>query len=144
MELRDIFPIAIQMAAEAHDGTISKDGTPYILHPIRLMMWAEGYEQQIAAILHDTIEDTYLTLGHLRDAGIPNHIVEAIDCLSKREGEAYEDFIERIALNPLATAVKLLDLRDNIDVTRMPELTDWDLKRTAKYHRAIRQLTNQL
>jgi len=138
--LRDLLPIAIQMAAHAHGGTINKDGSPYILHPIRLMMRARGYAEQIVAVLHDTVEDTSLTLARLQEAGFPREVVAAVDALTKREGEEYASSIERVAGNPLAARVKLLDLYDNIDVTRLPELGEWELQRTAKYHRAILRL----
>ena len=94
----------------------------------------------IVSVLHDTVEDTPFTLDAVRKAGFPDEIVDALDALTKRQGEDYEAFIERIAQNPLATRVKLLDLYDNIDVTRLPELGEWELKRTVKYHRAIRRL----
>lgn len=140
MSYRDLLLIAIKMAVDAHGSTINKDGTPYILHPIRLMMRANGYAEQIVSILHDTIEDTPLTLEDLRNAGFPEELVTAVGAVTKREGEDYEAFIERIALDPLATRVKLLDLYDNIDATRLPELSEKDLARIARYHRAIQRL----
>jgi hypothetical protein len=66
--------------------------------------------------------------------------VAAIDCLSKREGELYEDFIARIKPNDLARRVKIADIRDNMDLTRLPQVSDKDLQRVAKYHRALREL----
>lgn len=142
MQYELFLPRAIELAVKAHDTTMNKDGTPYILHLLRLMMAADGYPAKIVAVLHDTIEDTPLTLQALADEGFPHRILEALDAVTKREGEAddYEAFIERIVLNPLAVEVKLLDLYDNIDVTRLPVLGDWELQRTAKYHRAILRL----
>ncbi|MBC7808371.1 MAG: GTP pyrophosphokinase [Akkermansiaceae bacterium] len=140
MEYRDLLPIAIHLAVEAHGATIGKDGTPYILHPLRLMTRANGYAEQIVAVLHDTVEDTYLNLDILREEGFPKEIRNAVGALTRKDGETYEEFIERIAENPLATAVKLLDLYDNIDATRLPELGDKELQRIAKYHRAIVRL----
>lgn len=140
MDYRFLLPKAIEIAAKAHGTVINKDGTPYILHPLRLMMNAEGYPEKIVAILHDTIEDTPLTLEALAEEGFPPEIIDALVAVTKQEGEEYDAFIERIALNPLAVKVKLLDLYDNIDVTRLPELGESDLLRTAKYHRAIRRL----
>ncbi len=109
-------------------------------HPLRLMMKAEGYADKIVAVLHDTLEDTLLTAECLEDEGFPAEIINAIEAITKREGEDYETFIERIALNSLAVRVKLFDLYDNIDVTRLPELGDRELERAAKYHRAIKRL----
>lgn len=140
MDYRFLLPKAIEMAAKEHGSVMNKDGSPYILHPLRLMMKAEGYADKIVAILHDTLEDTPLTVECLEDEGFPAEIINAIEAITKREGEDYEAFIERIALNSLAVRVKLLDLYDNIDVTRLPELGDRELERTAKYHRAIKRL----
>ena len=140
MDYRLLLPRAIEMAAKEHGNVMNKDGSPYILHPLRLMMKAEGYADKIVAVLHDTLEDTLLTAGCLEDEGFPAEIINAIEAITKREGEDYETFIERIALNSLAVRVKLLDLYDNIDVTRLPELGDRELERAAKYHRAIKRL----
>lgn len=93
----------------------------------------------MVAILHDTVEDTDVTLEALR-AEFPTSIVEAVDCLTKRAGEEYQAAIERVATNPLATTVKLLDLHDNLDLTRLAELGEWELARTKKYHDAIQFL----
>ena len=128
------------MAVDAHGGVIGKDGTPYILHPLRLMMQAEGYAEQITAILHDAVEDTPLTLTHLEEAGFPAEIVATVEAVTKRPGESYEAFIERIARNPLAVRVKRLDLRDNLNVMRLKELGEAELARIARYHRALRRL----
>ncbi len=140
MEYRDLLPLAIHLAVEAHGATIGKDGTPYILHPLRLMTRANGYAEQIVAVLHDTVEDTYLNCDLLREEGFPDEILDAVDALTREDGETYEAFIDRIAENPLATSVKLLDLHDNIDATRLPELGEKELQRIAKYHRAIIRL----
>ncbi len=136
-------PRAIEIAMRVHGTTVNKDGTLYIYHPLRLMMQAKGGAQKIVAVLHDTIEDTALTLDDLEGLGFPNVILEAISAITKMPGEDYEAFIERIADNHIATHVKLLDLYDNIDVTRLPELGEWELQRTAKYHRAIQRLKRE-
>lgn len=144
-----LLPLALELAVKAHGTVINKDDTPYILHPLRLMMQCQNEDEQIVAILHDTLEDTELTMDEIREAGLAVNthgftidILDALDCLTKRDEEKddYEAFIRRIATNPLAIRVKLLDLYDNIDVTRLPELGDWELKRTAKYHKAIQFL----
>lgn len=141
MNYRDLLPTAIALAVQAHGGAIGRDGTPYILHPLRLMMKANGYAEQIVAVLHDAVEDTALTLQSLEDAGFPEEIVGAVGAVTKRPDEDYEAFIERIAADPLAARVKLLDLYDNIDLTRLAEVNEDDLRRAAKYHRAIVRLS---
>ncbi|HYO89316.1 MAG TPA: hypothetical protein VER79_11745, partial [Candidatus Limnocylindrales bacterium] len=73
--------------------------------------------------------------------GYPEEVVEAIDCLTRRDGERYEDMIERIAHNPLAVRVKLSDLQDHMDLRRGTEITPDDLERIARYQKAYKRLT---
>ena len=131
---------AIALAVEAHRGQLDKYGRPYILHPLTLMMKMEGETAMMAAVLHDVVEDTTLTLGDLIKEGFPADVVEAVDSLSKRESESYEGYIDRLSANPLAVKVKRADLEDNMRVTRMKDVTDKDLVRLAKYLRAWQKL----
>ena len=80
----------------------------------------------VAALLHDVIEDSDLTLNDLYDEGIPLEILDFVQLLTKREGDDYDTFIRRIAKHPTARKIKLLDIRDNMDVTRLSEITDVD------------------
>lgn len=131
---------AILIAAKAHDGQTDKGGNPYILHPIRLASKAKTTEESIVAVLHDVVEDSAVTLFDLKNAGFSLNIIEALDCLTRRADETYEVFIKRIKFNPLATKVKLLDLEDNSDSSRIPNLTDKDYERIDKYKKAIAEL----
>lgn len=131
---------AVMIAAEAHLGQFDKGGAPYILHPLRLMHRAEGGDAQIAAVLHDTVEDSGWTLAHLEREGFGPRIIAALDALTRRAGESYDDFIERVALDPLARRVKLLDLEDNAEIERIDAPTERDRTRVAKYKRAIVRL----
>lgn len=128
---------AIMLAAQYHEGQTDKGGNPYVFHPLRLMLKAYGETEQIVAVLHDTIEDTELTLPLLREAGFSETIVEAVDALSRRKKESYEDFILRIKDNPLARRVKVYDLQDNMDLTRIKKRTEKDKERLKKYSRAL-------
>ncbi|OWR30863.1 GTP pyrophosphokinase [Saccharibacillus sp. O23] len=128
---------AIALAAQYHEGQTDKGGRPYIFHPLRLMLKALTEEEQIVAVLHDTIEDTDLTLDDLRRDGFSNEIVEAVDRLSRRDDETYHEFILRIKKNRLASRVKILDLQDNMDLTRIKKPSEKDQKRLAKYSRAL-------
>lgn len=127
---------------DAHAGQLDKAGQPYILHPLRLMFRFEIEVEQIVAVMHDVVEDSEVTLGDLRGSLFSEQIVEAIDCLTKREGEAYEDFITRVLSNDLASKIKTEDIRDNLDLTRLSKVGEKDLGRVKKYHRALRRLTN--
>jgi len=92
------------------------------------------------AVMHDIVEDTDITLDDLRNEGFSKQVVSAIECVTKREGEDYDSFIERISLNPLATKVKLADLEDNMDLSRLSDVTEKDLERVEKYKKAKEKL----
>jgi (p)ppGpp synthase/HD superfamily hydrolase len=128
---------AIQLAAKAHAGQLDKGNNPYILHPLRVMLALDDLPSRITGILHDVIEDTPYTLEDLSALGYPESILQALDCLSRRKEESYEEFILRIKENPLACKVKLADLRDNSDMSRIPNPTEKDRLRHAKYQRSI-------
>jgi (p)ppGpp synthase/HD superfamily hydrolase len=131
---------AIAIAALAHKGQVDKAGAPYVLHPLRMMLAVKTPEARIAAVLHDVVEDTAVTLEELKGEGFPASVLEAVDALTKREGEDYEAFIRRVAPNPIAREVKLADLRDNSDLSRIAEPTERDRERIRKYQRAIAYL----
>ena len=109
---------AIALAAHAHRGQVDKGGQPYILHVLRVMLRQEDETARLAAVLHDVLEDTQVTLADLRSAGYSEPVCAAVDCLTRRSGETYEEMIERVATNPLARQVKLADLADNLDPNR--------------------------
>ena len=127
---------ALAIAVEAHRGQQDRIGAPYILHPLRVMLRVRTTEQKIVAILHDVVEDTPWTLESLRNEGFSNAIIRAIDCLTRREGEDYFDFVLRSKSDPIARVVKLADLEDNMDVNRMTQVTDKDVERLNRYKRA--------
>ncbi len=127
---------AIQIAAQAHKGQKDKDGASYILHPLRIMMQMKIESEMMTAILHNVVEDSSWTIERLREQGFSEEVLEAVECVTNREGESYEQFIERAGKNPIARRVKIADLEDNMDVKRLEILTDRDAKRIAKYLRA--------
>jgi (p)ppGpp synthase/HD superfamily hydrolase len=133
---------AISIAARAHEGQRDKAGAPYILHPLRVMMKMTTEEARITAVLHDLIEDTDWTIERLAQEGFHRDILDAVDCLTNTEGEEYEAFIRRVQLNPLAVTVKIADLEDNLDVSRLKEVTAYDEKRMEKYRNALQVLAN--
>jgi (p)ppGpp synthase/HD superfamily hydrolase len=112
---------AVQIAAEAHAGQKQRNGQPYILHPLRVMARVHTEDEKIVAILHDVIEDTPWTAEQLAQRGFPPHILKALDCVTKRPGEDYHDFITRSASDPIAIRVTLADLEDNMDVRASDE-----------------------
>ena len=115
---------AIMIATIFHEGQVDKIGEPYILHPIRIMTKCETDEERIVAVLHDTLEDTELTIEYLKEEDFPEYIIEAIDTITRKENESYFEYIERVKENELALKVKLLDLEDNLDESRLSKIED--------------------
>lgn len=135
---------AIEIATEAHRGQLDKAGCDYIGHPLRVMAAGRSIEEKIAGVLHDVVEDSGWTFGMLEAEGFSAEIIEALRCVTKlSESEPYDKFIARIKGNPLAVAVKLNDLTDNMDIRRLPYLSDKDVKRLKKYLKAYKQLTGE-
>ena len=132
---------AIQCAVKAHAGQKDKAGAPYILHPLRIMMKMDSQAGMIAAMLHDVVEDSSVTLADLRAEGFSDEVIAAVDHLTRREGEAYEIFINRLRHNPLAVKVKLADLEDNMDIRRIENVTERDIERIQKYQTAWEKLS---
>lgn len=142
MFLKIILDRAKAIATSAHKGQVDKAGKPYIEHPMRVMNMGKTVEEKIAGVLHDVVEDSDWTFEMLEKEGIPKDVMDALRCVTKlSEDEDYDHFIERVKTNPLAVKVKLNDLKDNMDITRLGEVTEKDLTRLNKYIRAYRQLT---
>ncbi len=139
---------AIQLAAQLHKGQKDKAGKPYILHILRVVTSRRltTERQRILAALHDCMEDCGLTKERLRKLGYPLHIVRGLEYLTKRPGEEYEAFIERVAgssdLDEIL--VKLADLDDNADLSRFKNPGPVDIKRTEKYQRAVERLEDEV
>jgi (p)ppGpp synthase/HD superfamily hydrolase len=127
---------ALRLAVQAHAGQTDKAGQPYILHPLRLMMRMAIEAERLVAVLHDVVEDSPATLDDLRAAGFDEAVVEAVDRLTRRETESYDEFIARIAPHDLARRVKLADLQDNMDMTRLDALDERAVERMQRYLRS--------
>lgn len=131
---------SLWLAIHAHMGQVDKAGASYIFHPIRVSCKCSTDEERIVALLHDTIEDTNITADYLLGEGFPRNIVDAILSVTRNEDESYKDFIRRCSLNPIGRQVKLHDLEDNMDISRLPQVTEKDLARLNKYINAYRYL----
>lgn len=137
-------PRAIEIATEAHKGQFDKAGNEYIGHPLRVMEMGRTDEEKIVGVLHDLVEDTDWTFEMLEAEGFAPEIIAALKCVTKlSENENYDAFIERVRKNPLATAVKINDLTDNMDIRRLPYLSDKDVKRLKKYLKAYKKLIGE-
>ena len=132
---------SIQLAVEAHAGDTDKAGATYIRHPLRLMQQMETETERIVAVLHDVVEDTAHDLDDIEEE-FGAEVRDAVDAVTKRKGEEYDDLIDRAAANPVARSVKIADLKHNMDITRLDSV-DADLgDRLEKYHRSWERLTS--
>lgn len=134
---------AIVIATQAHKGQKDKAGMPYVLHPLRLMLNQNGLEAMIAAVLHDVVEDTFVTLDQIAEAGFSKTVLDAISLLTHDPSMPYMDYIKSIATNAIARQVKLADLLDNMDLSRIPNPQEKDLLRLEKYQVAYNYLINE-
>ena len=134
---------AIEIATSAHVGATDNYGAQYINHVTRVMNMGATDNEKIVGVLHDVIEDTHWTFEDLETEGFSKEVIDALRCVTKTsEDEDYQEFIRRVKINPLAAKVKLNDLTDNLDIKRMPEVLESDLKRLNKYLKAYNELLN--
>ena len=143
MNYNELYDKALLIAKRAHAGQKDKAGQDYILHPIRVAERCDDPLAKIVALLHDTIEDSNVTADYLRKEGFREEIVEAVLAVTRREGEDYDDYVRRAAQNELSRMVKRADLEDNMDIRRLPELTNHDVERLRKYLRAWQYLSSE-
>lgn len=132
---------AIAIAVRAHKGQKDKAGASYILHPLRVMLKMDTEIAMIVAVLHDVVEDTAYTLVDLHAQGFPEAVVSAVESLTRLPEESYEEFIDRVKLNPIARKVKLADLEDNMNLERLENVTEHDQLRQKRYAQAFQKLT---
>ncbi|MDO4703071.1 phosphohydrolase [Tannerella sp.] len=132
---------AIEIAVAAHKGQKDKSGADYILHPLRVMERGKSEIEKVCGVLHDVVEDSEWTFEKLEKEGFSDEVIAVLRCVTKEsEKEDYDVFINRIAQNPIAVEVKINDLLDNMDITRLKELNEEDVKRLNKYLKAFWKL----
>lgn len=136
LTLQEQLMLAINLASSNHFGQFDKGGQPYILHCLKVMHYtkSERLELKIAAVLHDIVEDTAVTIDCLRSAGINEMSLNVIDAMTKKDGQTHQEYLTGILTNHGACIVKLADLRHNTDVRRLKGIGDKDLLRMKKYH----------
>jgi len=135
---------AISIASLAHHGQLDKGGEPYILHPLRVMMHLKDEKQRIVAVLHDVIEDTNITDIDLIVQGLDIELVNVILTLTRSKNETYDEYLDRIGEDEFAIEIKLADLEDNMDMSRLKNPTGKDYDRVVKYGKAREKLMNVL
>lgn len=139
--------MALKLAFRFHGGQTDKGGTEYVLHPLTVADKLCRIEDKIVAVMHDLIEDTEVSLSYLHALGFKKDIIAAIDAISKRSGnlprEAYNDYITRVMSNSIARRVKMADLTDNMDTSRLDVMSDVDHRRMQKYRRVYSELKGE-
>ena len=136
--------LCLQIAKEAHAGQLDKAGKPYIEHPTHLAEQMSIEETAAIALLHDVLEDGEgWTREKLLQRGVPEVVVENVEYLTRPAEGTYMDYIRSLKSKPLAKQVKLADLRHNMDLSRLPEITERDLSRKKRYEKAIRILEGE-
>ena len=131
---------AMRIAFEAHKDQLDKSGLPYIYHPIHLAEQMKDEQTTCIALLHDVVEDAGITFEQLYAEGFSDEIVAAIKLMTHDDSVPYMNYIKLISTNPLATAVKLADLRHNSDLTRLDTVDERARERAEKYRKAINLL----
>jgi len=124
---------AISLAAKQHEGQVDKANAPYILHPLRVMLNVPTIQHKIVAVLHDILEDTETTIEDLYQFGFQEHLIDAIVALTKKQGETRLEAAQRARQNPIARVVKLADINDNMNLSRIQSPTVKDFERLKEY-----------
>lgn len=139
-ESSELLDKAAKICIENHYGQRDKMNCAYFQHPMRVAMRCETDDEKMVALLHDTIEDTEVTIGYLLDEGFPKYITDAILAVTRQPNEPYEEFIKRTKKNGIGRMVKIHDLEDNLDTTRLNEVSPEMAVRFSKYLKALRYL----
>lgn len=130
------------LATKVHEGQTDKAGLPYITHPERVASRLTTPEAQVVGWLHDTVEDTSVTVQDITEH-FGSETAAAVDAISRRDGEPWSDYLDRVAANPTARQVKISDLIDNSNLSRIPHVTLKDVERQKKYNKALKKLLEE-
>lgn len=131
--MKNWIEVAKGVAEKAHRGQTEKNGKPYINHPLTVAGKVKTETEKIVALLHDVVEDSDITLEDIAKYGFSEEVVEAVDAITKKEGQTYGEYIEKVKTNIIAVKVKIADLTHNSDMSRIPNPTQEDIERTKKY-----------
>ncbi|VJT83693.1 metal dependent phosphohydrolase, HD region [Streptococcus pneumoniae] len=133
--------IALAIAKKAHAGQVDKAGIDYIQHPLYVASQVKTEQEKAVALLHDVIEDSDITAADLLASGLSNEVVTAVQILTKKKGQSYQEYLGKVKSNNLARVVKLADLKHNSDLSRLKSVTNTDYERVKKYKNAIYYLS---
>lgn len=128
---------ALKICFDAHKEQVDKTGLPYVFHPFHLAEQMDDEISTVCALLHDVVEDTDITLPDLLEMGFPDEVIEVLTLLTHIDGVTYMDYVKEIKKHPIATKVKIADLKHNSDLTRLDEIDEYALTRNEKYRQAL-------
>lgn len=131
--MESLLQTAVDLAISRHKGQTDKAGKPYIFHPLYVMNQMKTMRGKIVAVMHDIIEDTETTLEELKEIGFDDLTLDAIDALSRRKGESKDETLKRTLKNKIAIKVKIEDIKHNMDLSRLKEITQKDIERNNQY-----------
>lgn len=134
--------LAITTATHAHAGQTDRAGEAYIQHPLRVMDTLDSRILKIVGVLHDTVEDSDVTVQEVRTT-FGRRVAVAVELLTHDEDDSYMEYIEKVSSNPVASRVKMADLEDNMDLGRFDEVKQEDLERVNKYEVAFKKLEKE-
>lgn len=133
----DLTKKALKLCFEAHKEQTDKTGLPYVFHPFHLAEQMDDEISTVCALLHDVVEDTDITFDDLSAMGFPQDVTDVLKLLTHEKSVPYMEYVKKISTNPVATKVKIADLRHNSDVTRLDVLDEDMKKRFEKYRQAL-------
>lgn len=131
---------ALDICYAAHQNQLDKGGMPYVFHPYRVAEQMQTENEVTVALLHDVMEDSNVTADDLRAQKFPLDVILAVGVLTREQGTPYFKYIAKVRENELARKVKIADLKDNMDLSRLDKITENDKKRVEKYRRALQLL----
>ena len=134
--------LAHDICVYAHKGQTDKAGQPYYLHPESVAAQVNEPNEKIVALLHDVLEDTDFPISVL-EALFGGDVMEALKLLNHDKSVPYLDYVKELCKNNFARAVKIADLKHNMDLSRIPEPTEKDYARVEKYKKALKFLEDK-
>ena len=119
-----------------------RGGNPYMQHLRFVKNHCLTYDGQIVGILHDILEDTDCSISELREVIVHEDLIQSIQLLTRKQSEKYSEYIDRIvnSKNINAIEVKLHDLENNMDITRLKCIEQKDIDRIRKYKKAYNRV----
>ena len=132
---------ALKISFNAHKNQVDKSGMPYVYHPFYLAEQMDDEYSTCVALLHDVVEDTNISIDDLKSEGFPIEVINAIELMTHDDSVPYLDYVKTIKTNPIASKVKLADLKHNSDLSRLDVADNKALERVEKYKKAINILT---